>query len=37
MSILPDAAGAVDGSRKGERRRGVLPVSMNLGIGQRVL
>ncbi len=27
MSKPPDAAGAVDGSRKGERRRGVLPVS----------
>ena len=37
MSMPPDAAGAGEDGRKGERRRGVLPVSMNLGIGQRVL
>ena len=37
MSKPPDAAGAVDGSRKGERRRGVPPDSTNLGIGRRAL
>ena len=37
MSMPPDAAGAGEDGRKGERRRGVPPDSTNLGIGRRAL
>lgn len=37
MSKESDAAGAGEGSRKGERRRGVPPDSTNLGIGRTAI
>lgn len=37
MSMLSDAAGAEEGGKKGERRRGVPPDSTNLGIRRKVL